>query len=338
MKATRISVLTFAAALVGAQIPAPAAFAGQGTSTTYLNVRSGPGSGNAVVGGLNPGDVVEILRCDADAWCQIAGVGMEGWVASRYLTAGPEYPAVNPGCTWSLDVTLPEPQFRATCPPGVEPPPPPPPPGDIACFFAEPSFGGTRTCLDVGDFARLDPDLSGTFSSVQISGEARVRLCTEPDLGGVCMDWMESTLALDPRLDDSAMSAKVYVGYLPPPPPPPPVVHSEGSVELTLNGRADLDQGDSGAAGADIWWRPQGGDSQVIVPVNGAQMSLADGSDRSLHDCRAERFDATPIDAASLTDGAVVCLKTNLGRVARFLVATEGGSALTLDYVTWAEQ
>ncbi len=338
MNATRFSVLALAAALAATLTSAPAAFAGQGASTTYLNVRSGPGAGNAVVGGLNPGDVVEILRCNADGWCQIAGVGMEGWVASRYLTAGPEYPALNPGCTWSLDVNLPDPQFRAACPPGVEPPPPPPPPGDLACFFAEPSFGGTRTCLDVGDYAQLDPELAGTFSSVQISGEARVRLCTEADLGGTCMDWLESALSLDPRLDDKSMSAKIYVGYLPPPPPPPPVVQSEGSVELSLNGRVDLDQGDSGAAGADIWWRPQGGGSQVIVPVNGAQMSLGDGDDRGLHDCRAERFDATPIDAASLTDGAVVCLKTNLGRVARFSVDTADTSTLTLDFVTWADQ
>ncbi len=310
--------------------------AGDGASTANLNVRSGPGAGNPRVGGLEPGDVVQILRCNADAWCQIAGAGQEGWVASRYLTAGPSYPPLDPRCRWELDVTLADPQFRAICPAGVEPPPPPPPPGDLACFYAEPNFGGARTCLEVGDYPALTGGLAGTISSLQISGEARVRLCTERDLGGICMDWLESALTLDPRLDDAAQSAKVYLGYLPPPPPPPPVVHAEGTVEVPVNGRANLDRGVAGPAGADLWWRPMPDGGDVLAPVNGAQVSLADGSDRDLYDCRTESFSETPVAMASLEDGAVLCLKTNLGRMGRARIDARTGTALTLDYVTWA--
>ncbi|MDF0602591.1 SH3 domain-containing protein [Psychromarinibacter sp. C21-152] len=335
MRASLFPALLLAAA---AGLAAPAARAGEGASTTWLNVRSGPGAGNARVGGLAPGDVVEILRCNADAWCRIVGSGQDGWVASRYLTAGPNAPEADPRCSWELQIDRPDPQFRAVCPAGVEPPAPPPPPGDIACFYERENFGGTRTCLEVGDYATLAPGLDDTFSSVQVSGEARVRLCVDPALGGTCMDWLESAPSLDRRLDDTASSVKVYVGYLPPPPPPPPVVRSEGLVPVTLNGRVNLDLGRPGPAGADIWWRPANGDAAVIEPVNGAQLSLGDGTDRSLHDCVTESFDERPLDFAALTDGAVVCLKTNLGRVGRFQVSKVGGDTLDLAYVTWAQE
>ncbi|WP_172300391.1 SH3 domain-containing protein [Pseudoruegeria sp. HB172150] len=333
MRATAATALAFAAMVSGIS----PGHAGTGASTTYLNVRAAAGGGNAVVGGLAPGDVVEILRCDADGWCLVAGAGQEGWVASRYLTAGPEYPQANPACSWNLNVALPEPRFEATCPPGVEPPPPPPPPGDIACFFTEPSFGGDRTCLDVGDYARLDASEQDVFSSVQLSGEARVRLCTEPDLGGICMDWLASATELDRRLDDAASSVKVYVGYLPPPPPPPPVIHSEGTLSVTRNGRVNLDAGTASAAGADLWWRAVDGGAQVLQVVNGAQLSLGDGSDRSLQACSSESYDETPLRLSDLEGGSVVCIKTNLGRVGRVQV-TETGGGIEIAYVTWGEE
>ncbi len=315
-----------------------AVFAGEGASTTHLNVRSGAGTANPRIGGLAPGDVVQIIRCDADGWCQIAGAGVEGWVASRFLTAGPSYPPIDPRCRWELDVTLADPQFRGACPAGIEPPAPPPPPGDLACFFAEENFGGTRTCLEPGDYPTLPPEQDDSFSSVQVSGEARVRLCVDADLGGTCMDWLDSALTLDRRLNDAASSVKVYVGYLPPPPPPPPVVHNEGTVTLSLNGRANVDQGVAGPAGADLWWRPTESEKHLLVPVNGAQVSLGDGSDRALHQCETERYDETPLDMARLTDGAVVCLKTNMGRVGRIQVTQADGGNLTLAYVTWARE
>lgn len=313
-----------------------AALAGEGASTTNLNVRSGAGTANPRVGGLAPGDVVQIIRCDADAWCQIAGAGVEGWVASRFLTAGPSYPPIDPRCRWELDITLADPQFRGICPAGVEPPAPPPPTGDLACLYNAENFGGTRTCLEPGEYRTLPAELDNSIASVQISGEARVRLCTDADLGGTCMDWLESALVLDRRLDKQASSVLVYLGYLPPPPPPPPVVHAEGTLSLALNGRADLDQGGTGPAGADLWWRPIEGTQRMLVPVNGAQLSLGDGSDRALHACRAESFDETPLDMTELAPGAVICLKTNLGRVGRVQVAGRTDAALTLDFVTWA--
>ncbi len=334
----RASALFAYALTAAALLPVPAAHSGEGASTTYLNVRSGPSAGNARVGGLAPGDVVSILRCETSGWCQVAGAGVEGWVSARFLTAGPSRPQLDPRCSWQLDVTLPDPVFNALCPPGVEPPPPPPPPGDLACFFERDNFGGTRTCREVGDYPVLPLEENDRIGSVQISGEARVRICEEPELGGACVDLLENALSLEKRFEDNVSSLKIYTGFLPPPPPPPPEVHAKGTVELTVNGRANLDSVRPGPAGADIWWRPMRGDLQLLEPVNGAQLSLGDGNDRDLQACRAESYSETPLDAASLRDGAVVCIKTNLGRTGRFQVVEADKDRLSVGFTIWVTE
>lgn len=54
-----------------------------------LNVRSGPSTGNGVVGRLVEGDIVRNLGCQMNGqtrWCQVeTNRGLAGWVAGRYL-------------------------------------------------------------------------------------------------------------------------------------------------------------------------------------------------------------------------------------------------------------
>lgn len=62
------------------------------TAGDTLNVRTGPGTGNAVIGTLGNGDRVRNGGCDMNGstrWCQIEIPGdqpVHGWVAGRYLT------------------------------------------------------------------------------------------------------------------------------------------------------------------------------------------------------------------------------------------------------------
>lgn len=52
-----------------------------------LNVRSGPGTSNGVVGTIMQGEVVENLGCRS-SWCQVAStMGVRGWASKRYLVA-----------------------------------------------------------------------------------------------------------------------------------------------------------------------------------------------------------------------------------------------------------
>ena len=56
-----------------------------------LNVRSGPGTGNSIVGALSNGDTVRTLRCQnvgSSRWCEIemmTDMRERGWVNARYL-------------------------------------------------------------------------------------------------------------------------------------------------------------------------------------------------------------------------------------------------------------
>ena len=56
--------------------------------TTALNVRSGPGTGHGVVGGMPAGEQVSIVSSDGD-WVQIRRAnGQQGWSHSAYLSGG----------------------------------------------------------------------------------------------------------------------------------------------------------------------------------------------------------------------------------------------------------
>jgi uncharacterized protein YraI len=61
-----------------------AASAAPGHALANVNIRSGPGTGYAVVGRLDAGDYVVVLRCVA-RWCAIHHIGPDGWVARSQL-------------------------------------------------------------------------------------------------------------------------------------------------------------------------------------------------------------------------------------------------------------
>ena len=63
-----------------------AASAASAFASSTVNVRSGPGTGYAVVDVLRPGQRVEVDYCKG-AWCAIEQRGADGWVNANYLSA-----------------------------------------------------------------------------------------------------------------------------------------------------------------------------------------------------------------------------------------------------------
>jgi len=63
---------------------AGAAMAAQAQATSTVNVRSGPGTGYAIVDKLHPGELVDMIRCN-EGWCYVGKSGTDGWVAQAYL-------------------------------------------------------------------------------------------------------------------------------------------------------------------------------------------------------------------------------------------------------------
>ncbi|MCF4099036.1 SH3 domain-containing protein [Maritalea mediterranea] len=77
---------TFAAAITGVTLMAGSAMAYSATSTTALNVRSGPSTDYRVVDTLYAGEEVNVERCSSSRnWCYITHTGPDGWVSARYL-------------------------------------------------------------------------------------------------------------------------------------------------------------------------------------------------------------------------------------------------------------
>ncbi len=82
--------------IVSTESPYSVSGIGAGSS---LNMRSGPGTGNAVIAKLKAGESgLMILDCtDAGDWCEVnSGSGTSGWVATRFLSGGADISGKKP--------------------------------------------------------------------------------------------------------------------------------------------------------------------------------------------------------------------------------------------------
>lgn len=342
MKFTRYlpSVLTSAAALL---VSGAAAWGVEATSNTWLNVRSGPGSGHAVVDTLYPGEHVEVEECEATGWCRITRSGPDGWVNADYISpvpGGGGGGSGDPDCRFQLTIDASGPHLSIICGGGggglPPPPPPPPPPGAQACFYAGPGFSGTQTCRGVGVWNSLPAPLDNSFSSVRLTGGARAQLCDLHSLGGYCRTVTTDTPVLGPLINDRTSSVRVFTGMLPPPPPPAPVTLSTGPIALGSSQTANLDNGTVGGPGADIWYHNVGGGVRFLEPRNGARLARGDGSNRGFAGCTAESFSPAPLPFAAIPVGTYVCVRTDQGRISQFRVNGFTGLTMNLGYTTWA--
>lgn len=64
-----------------------AASAAPAFAASNVNVRSGPGTGYAIVDALRRGEQVDVQYCRG-SWCFVQKRGPDGWVSSNYLTSG----------------------------------------------------------------------------------------------------------------------------------------------------------------------------------------------------------------------------------------------------------
>ena len=90
----KIAVVTLLAAvlLLGAVGAAPAAADTQMTAIEGVNIRSGPSTSSAIIGGLYRGQTVTAIS-SADGWTKIRFLGGVAYIASRYLSKGTSLPA-----------------------------------------------------------------------------------------------------------------------------------------------------------------------------------------------------------------------------------------------------
>ena len=164
----------------------PAAQAAPGTATNNVNVRSGPGTGYAVVDTLRRGEQVDVQRCQS-SWCYVVKPGPDGWVSASYLSAGgrPVNPS-NPGLSFGFTIGGPDgPQISIGVGNGNNPQPRPPRPPvvqpvyDEVCFYDRTRMRGDSFCMEEGEAIRNLGSWTDRISSFDNPGGLEVQVCSD---------------------------------------------------------------------------------------------------------------------------------------------------------------
>lgn len=190
-----------------------AAIAAEAEATTWLNVRSGPGTGYGVVDTMAPGESGNITECDG-SWCFIERSGPDGWVSSSYLTA-PESPS-DPDCSFSLVVGAGGPHFAITCGNGggssvtIDPGNP-----DRVCFFKNANYTGQSFCRSAGTYNTMPAGFNNSVTSIRVHGNAKARICEFANMGPFCRIVSSSENHLGAYLDNEISSFRVFTGFTP---------------------------------------------------------------------------------------------------------------------------
>jgi hypothetical protein len=355
MREMTINRLVMSAALVaaGILISTAGAFAVEAAAKSAVNVRTGPGTSFGIVDQLTAGEVVNVTECAPTNFCFVEHDGPDGWVSANYLTtvdddeeeAPEEGSGSNPDCSFGFTMGPDGPSMSVNCGdgpfPGPGPGPEPEPeeePG--ACFYLGGSFNGEELCTGLGTRNALNATFNNKISSVRLFGGARAKLCDNTNLGGVCRTVNADTAPLVPQINNKASSLTVYVGAPPMPEPPEPVevpvTFSTGPIDLQQTFTANLDNGNVGGGGTDIWYQAVTAVQKYITPQNGAAIAVGDGSNRGYAGCFEESFSSDRVPLADIPPGTYVCAKTNQGRISQFRVNGFVGTTMKLGYTTWA--
>lgn len=354
--------LTALVAAAGLLISANTVLAVEAAAKSAVNVRTGPGTSYAKVDQLTAGEVVEITECAPVGWCFIQHEGPDGWVSGSYLVPVEdeaideddfdEGGGSNPDCSFGFTIGSGGPSLSINCgdgplpPPPAPPAPPEPPAGAEACFYTGADFSGSQFCMGPGIRNSLNGTFNDKITSVELFGGAKARLCTNTNLTGTCKTITSDTDQLANSINNKASSLTVFTGPAPVDPPilidPPilvpvvPSTHSTGPIDLQQTWDMNLDNGASGDAGGDVWYRAVTATEKYLQPINGARMALGDGSNRGFTGCNAESFSTAKIALDDAPVGTYICAKTNEGRISQFRVNGFVGTTMKIGYTTWS--
>jgi uncharacterized protein YraI len=196
-------------AAIGFLLFSSTALAATAYPTTSLNVRSGPGTGYAVVNRLSPGERVNVDRCiPGFRWCHVQASGADGWVSSAYLRDTRSRPLNQ--FAFSLNI----PQLGFTIGLGqsgiVVRPGQPPQQLARVCFYEHANYQGNSFCVREGQAnARLGQTWNDKISSIRVQGGAQVRVCEHWDFQGTCRVYRGNVAFVGPGNNDIISSYRV---------------------------------------------------------------------------------------------------------------------------------
>ncbi len=218
-------------------------------------------------------------------------------------------------------------------------PPAPPPVVSQVCFYKGNNYTGSKGCAPVGtNRSVVSASWNDAISSLKLTGGAKVRVCQGVNFTGLCADFTSNQAVLNGSLNNKISSYKVYSGtiVLPPAPPLVPVTFSTGPINLQQTWSADLDTGNVGGAGADIWYQAVTAVNKFITPQNGAKLSVSGPTNRGYAGCSTATYSGNKLSIWTIPVGTYVCVKTNEGRISEFRLNGYTGTTMKLGYTTWA--
>lgn len=163
-----------------------------------------------VIATLPKGQLVNVLDCTS-SYCLVQLPGPDGWVKKTRLgglsggqpsgdvpfsfgfsVGGDGKPSISIGIGQQPVIEEDEPEI------------------DEVCFYRNKNFSGASFCVEPGD---SDDALSGSWndsiSSIEVSGDAEVLVCRNPDFSGVCSEISSSKATLPSALDNKISSYEV---------------------------------------------------------------------------------------------------------------------------------
>lgn len=167
-----------------------------------------PTSASPVVNEVSQGDVVTVLDCQSN-YCKLQVPGPDGWIkASRLGAISNGKPSSKVPFSFGFSIGgdgKPSVSIGIGDGPVIKPVEP-----DQVCFYRGVNFTGKSFCVEPGD---SDDSLSGSWddsiSSIRIYGDARVLVCSDEDLDGICANIKSSKKSLPDALDDEISSYEV---------------------------------------------------------------------------------------------------------------------------------
>lgn len=212
MKTNR-NLIALAAAVFSVLATTAAALAAPAQATGAVNVRTGPGTGYAIVDQLFAGENVDVTQCQG-GWCYVQHNGPDGWVSGNYLSTNnpPPPPPQNddPDCGFGLTVGPGGPNFSINCGNGGYVPPAPPPVPQI-CFYDGNNYSGASFCVPAGNAnGGLGGIWNDRISSVTVPGGTSVKVCRNFGYGGFCQTYAGSVPVLNGFLNNQVSSFQTF--------------------------------------------------------------------------------------------------------------------------------
>jgi hypothetical protein len=203
-------MLMVAAALAFGLAAAPALAAGTAYVTQDSTLYSKPSGSSTPVNEVDGGSTVTVLDCQG-SYCKLQVPGPDGWIkASRLASVINGKPSSKVPFNFGIFVG-PDGKPSVSIGIGNAPKPlPVPVEDDEVCFYRSANYSGSSFCVEPGD---SDEYLSGkwndSISSVEVFGDARLVVCTDEELEGICANIKSSRKSLPAALNDDISSYAV---------------------------------------------------------------------------------------------------------------------------------